>query len=166
MPFQKGHKINIGRKYSKERNMKISKSSIGNTNALGFKHSEEAKRKISESHKGKNNPNYGNGEKMRGKNNPFWKGGITSDIQKIRDSDEYKLWRLMVYAKDNYTCQKCDKVGKDLHAHHIENFSNNLKLRFEVLNGITLCKKCHKEFHHIFGIKNNNLNQVLQSIKN
>ena len=52
MPFQKGHKINIGRKYSKERNMKISKSSIGNTNALGFKHSEEAKRKISESHKG------------------------------------------------------------------------------------------------------------------
>lgn len=105
------------------------------------------------------------GDTKRGDKNPNWKGGITSENQKIRDSEEYKIWRLKVYAKDHYTCQKCKKRGGiKLHAHHIYNFSNNKNLRFEVCNGITFCDKCHRKFHKKYGNKNN-LKQILEFLK-
>lgn len=73
-----------------------------------------------------------------------------------RGSYEYKEWRKAVYERDNYTCQKCGlKSGNgkavELHPHHIKPFATFTELRFEVSNGITLCKDCHKKEHkHIF----------------
>lgn len=37
---------------------------------------------------------------------------------------EYKIWRQAVYARDNYTCLKCQPRGGHLHPHHIVNFAN------------------------------------------
>jgi hypothetical protein len=111
-------------------------------------------------------------ERISGKNNYNWKGGITSERDKIMASEEYKEWRKQVFKRDNYTCMKCgDNKGHNLHAHHIKNFSSNEELRFEVINGITLCDLCHNpskygSFHHVYGTKNNTKEQLNEFLSN
>jgi 5-methylcytosine-specific restriction endonuclease McrA len=73
---------------------------------------------------------------------------------------EFRLWREAVFTRDNWTCQKCNRNGGYLHPHHIRNFAEEIDLRFAINNGITFCKACHKEFHKIYGVKNNYQNQV------
>ena len=66
-----------------------------------------------------------------------------------RNCNQYKQWRKDVFNRDKYTCQYCGKIGGKLNAHHIKPFSIYPELRFDVDNGITLCKKCHIELHKI-----------------
>jgi hypothetical protein len=83
-----------------------------------------------------------------GKNSIFYNSKLTDDERIVkRNVPEYVEWRKAVYERDNYTCKACSKVGGHLVAHHIVPYSTNKKLRFNVDNGITLCKTCHKEFH-------------------
>lgn len=111
-------------------------------------------------------------EHIRGANNHRWKGGITNEHDKIRKSKEYIHWRKTVYEKDNYTCQCCgNDCGGNLQAHHIDNFSNHENSRFDVNNGITLCKECHDptivgSFHYEYGTRNNNIEQLQEYINN
>lgn len=100
-----------------------------------------------------------------------WKGGITPDSKLIRNSNDYKQWRDCVFARDNYTCQCCGKAGGKLQAHHLENFADNIDLRFDIDNGITLCFECHSpivkgSFHNLYGSKNNNSEQFKEFILN
>ena len=62
----------------------------------------------------------------------------------IRKSLAYKAWRTLVFNRDNYTCQSCQKKGGYLHADHIKPFALFPELRFDVNNGRTLCVPCHK----------------------
>lgn len=82
---------------------------------------------------------------LTGSKSSFWRGGVTPLHCKIRSSSEYKQWRIKVFERDNYTCQKCNTNGGYLQAHHIKEFSRYPELRFEISNGITLCLECHKE---------------------
>lgn len=84
---------------------------------------------------------------ITGAKHPLWKGGITSINEKIRKSLEYKQWTRSIFKRDNWTCQKCFKVGKKLHSHHKKSFSEYPKLRLDIKNGITLCKICHLKIH-------------------
>jgi hypothetical protein len=135
----------------------------------------EVREKMSRNHAdflGIKNPNFG-ATWMQGENNPNWKGGITSFNEILRNSDQYNEWRLKVYAKDNYTCKICKKVGKNLHAHHIVYFStlvHNFLLKhkdlsidndreilielaykdedlWQINNGDTYCGECHLDLH-------------------
>ena len=67
-----------------------------------------------------------------------------------RRSSKYKNWKKQVLIRDSYTCKRCGSK-ENLVVHHIEKFSENKKLRFDVNNGITLCQKCHKEVHEYEG---------------
>jgi predicted restriction endonuclease len=57
---------------------------------------------------------------------------------------QYINWRKQVYERDQYTCQwpNC-KSNKKLNAHHIKTWAGFPGLRFDINNGITLCK-----YHH------------------
>ena len=117
-----------GYKHSEETKRKIGEASKGNKHCLGHTPSEETRKKLRESIKGKNHWN--------------WKGGITP---RSLNSIEHKQWRKAVFERDNYTCQMCgDDSGGNLQAHHIFEFAKYKVLRFEVYNGQTLCKKCHR----------------------
>jgi 5-methylcytosine-specific restriction endonuclease McrA len=58
----------------------------------------------------------------------------------------YKDWRIKVYKRDKFTCQmpRC-KNKKNLQAHHIRKWSSASILRYDINNGITLCRECHKK---------------------
>lgn len=64
-----------------------------------------------------------------------------------RKSKEYQEWRTRVFERDKYTCAICGKVGGSLEAHHIKPFAKYEDVRFDVDNGVTLCKECHKKVH-------------------
>lgn len=113
----------------------------------GVRFSEEHKRKLSLVHKGKkltieHRKNISLAKK--GNKTNLWKGGITKESQIIRTSAEYKQWRIGVFKRDNYTCVECKVVGGYLQADHIKPFSLFPDLRFDLSNGRTLCKDCHK----------------------
>jgi nitrate/TMAO reductase-like tetraheme cytochrome c subunit len=55
-------------------------------------------------------------------------------------------WRVKVFERDNYTCRECGKRGQ-LQAHHKKSWAENVALRFNVRNGITLCVDCHAKKH-------------------
>jgi len=98
--------------------------------------------------------------KRVGELNPSWNPSLTDeDRQATRNYPKYDEWRKAVYARDDYTCQKCGKKGETLNAHHIENYATNKELRTSVDNGKTLCATCHKDFHHVYGHKNNTRQQ-------
>ncbi len=82
-----------------------------------------------------------------GEKSPLWKGGITPLNKRIRGSEEYKNWRVLVFQRDNWTCQQCGERGCELHPHHILGFAEYPIMRFAVSNGVTLCKDCHKRLH-------------------
>lgn len=96
---------------------------------------------------GENNPNYNPSKSLE-------------ERIKDRNYPEYVQWRLDVYKRDDFTCQVCgDNRGGNLIAHHLFNYAKYPKLRTEISNGVTLCEKCHSEFHKMFGFYNNTKEQ-------
>jgi len=83
--------------------------------------------------------------RQKGEKSHLWQNGKTSESMRLRNSLEYSEWRKSVFVRDGYACRKCGQVGGVLNAHHIESWSKNSSLRFDVSNGITLCLKCHGE---------------------
>ena len=99
-------------------------------------------------------------ESVRGENSSRWKKDKTTE-ERDRYTLEYREWRSEVFEKSNYTCQKCGARHVLLNAHHIYNWKDYDDLRYEVFNGVCLCRACHIDFHSIYGKRNNNLMQIL-----
>jgi len=58
----------------------------------------------------------------------------------------YKEFRSKVLKRDKFTCQMCkSRIRKSLEVLHIMTWANASTLRFDPMNGITLCKSCHKD---------------------
>jgi len=81
-----------------------------------------------------------------------WKNGKTPINHLLRHTSEYNDWRKAVYKRDNWTCQMCGIKQKHPVAHHLKPFNDYMELRFEIDNGITLCRSCHKKIHKEIGL--------------
>lgn len=84
--------------------------------------------------------------------NKAYKINKVTNGKRARGTAEYQNWRKAVYKRDNYTCQSCGKKGTTLNAHHIKAWKLFPKLRYDISNGVTLCEKCHKDYHKKFGL--------------
>lgn len=129
----------------------------------GKHHTEETKEKLRIANKGQipwctgENLSLEHRLKTTGKNHYNWKGGITLLNKQIRQSFSYRQWRSDIFTRDDFTCQKCNKRGGTLHAHHIMPFALIMELNdiktfeqgmicdelWNINNGITYCKECH-----------------------
>lgn len=84
----------------------------------------------------------------RGPSHYAWKGGVTPDLERLRNGVDYARWRHEVFKRDNFTCQKCgDSRGGNLRGHHLYSFANHPEFRFHGAHGITVCLPCHKKIH-------------------
>lgn len=106
-------------------------------------------------------------ETFRGSGSPVWKGDSVKHERTERGTPEYRDWRKGVFDRDLYTCQHCGARNGNgkyirLEAHHIYDFKHHPELHYDLDNGVTLCAKCHSEFHSIFGKHGNNLEQFNQ----
>lgn len=95
---------------------------------------------------------------LRGEAHPRWNGGYTSVVRIIRGCSKYNTWRLNVFRRDKRVCQTCGSFV-DVEAHHITKFMDVIRRYdvrtltqalhcpelWDVSNGVTICKKCHRE---------------------
>ena len=172
-------------KCPEETKRKISLANKGNIPwNKGIPASDELKKKYSEAHKGQIAWNKGTKgisgapkpesfkeyrrKKWSGENNPNWRGGTSEEEKIIKNSSKWRNWRKSVFERDNYTCQMCGiKTGLGyrvfLHPHHIKPFSDYPELRFDVNNGITLCRECHRKTDN-YGSKLVNTKKSLKNL--
>lgn len=122
---EKLSRANMGHKDTQETRRK---KSIGH---LGIRHSAEECVRIS--------------ERQRGALGPNWRGGLSSINACIRASVQYREWRDAIKKRDDYTCRLCGKRGGVLHSDHIKPFAFYPELRFDLSNGRTLCRECHRK---------------------
>lgn len=106
-------------------------------------------------------------ESRSGENSSSYNPTLTQEErEKGRNYEEYYKWREEIYKHDNYTCQCCGKKGGRLNAHHLNGYNWCKEERINIQNGVTLCDKCHNEFHFIYGKGNNTEEQFKQYINN
>ncbi len=133
----KGKGAKKGHAVSEETRHKIGESKKGNKYMLGHKHTAETRRKMSEI------------AKARGESHNFRVDGEGDKRRKERKASmqqlEYRLWREAVFARDGWTCQECGKVGGELNADHVKPWRDHPELRYDVINGRTLCEGCHRQ---------------------
>lgn len=155
----RGNKHALGYRWTEEERRKISivrrgkkrseetRKNISN-GLMGHFVTDEARQKIKEYHTGLVQSVETRARRsiaLSGENGPNWQGGLTAINEILRKSSKYEEWRNAVYNRDSFTCGLCNKRGGDLHAHHIKTRSNHLELIFDIDNGITLCKSCHRK---------------------
>ena len=145
------HKRNISKSLSGKVKSVTHRANLSRANK-GKVPSEESRKKMSESRRGKKHSEEwkANIKKgligklgLKGDKHPNWKGGITPINKQIRQSLEYKLWRVSVFQRDKWKCVWCG-AGGDIQADHIKPFAYYPELRFAIDNGRTLCVKCHR----------------------
>jgi hypothetical protein len=99
--------------------------------------------------------------------NPRWRFDLTDEDRrnsKLRHYNKNKKlvdWRKSVFTRDKYICDICNKNG-GVNAHHKYSWDIFKDKRYDITNGITLCKACHKIFHKKYGWGNNTESQYNQ----
>ena len=82
--------------------------------------------------------------KFVGENNPAWRGGTSTERERLMGSLNYRAWREAVFSRDDFRCFDCGTRTGPLNAHHLYSWALFPRLRFVLENGITLCVPCHK----------------------
>lgn len=74
----------------------------------------------------------------------------STENYRLRRSELYRQWRRAVFERDGFQCRECGARSRkghrvEIQAHHIKEFALHPELRFDVDNGLTLCRPCHVE---------------------
>lgn len=105
---------------------------------------------------GKKNGMYG----ICGEKHPSWNPNKTRlQRQKDRKIKQNREFIEKCLERDKYTCIICGCKSKKFNVHHLNSYNWYINGRFDISNGVTLCEKCHKKFHHIYGYGNNTKKQ-------
>lgn len=72
-------------------------------------------------------------------NHYLWTGG-----QHERINAKYTEWRKCILERDNYSCRRCGSVEK-LEVHHILPFGRFPNARWDIANGVALCRLHHNQ---------------------
>jgi hypothetical protein len=83
----------------------------------------------------------------------------TAQQQGSNKRSPIKIWRSKVYDRDELCCRICGQKKRNMEAHHLNGWKAFPNERYDVNNGVTLCKECHKKFHRLYGKTNNTLKQ-------
>ncbi|WP_157349822.1 helix-turn-helix domain-containing protein [Bacillus sp. EE-W1] len=86
--------------------------------------------------------------------------GQLSDVERVsrRLISGYGNWVESVKKRDNYMCTVCGN-SKNVVAHHLNSYDLFEEERTDLENGLTLCDKCHLNFHSEYGFGNNTKQQ-------
>ena len=105
-------------------------------------------------------------DKNKGSNHYRWNSNLTDEERELQSTRgglwEVKLWRRNVFERDNYICDICKRKGGMLNAHHLNSWNTHVDERLSLENGLTLCEKCHNNFHQKFGKGNNTKAQYIE----
>jgi len=74
----------------------------------------------------------------------------------VYGTEKYAKWRMTCLGRDGFKCKLCS-TKKHLQVHHIVHLRVLVKEKkdlYNISNGLTLCKECHKNIHFIENIKN------------
>lgn len=84
-------------------------------------------------------------------------------LARVNPNSKHHGWA----ARVKITHGECLKCGgqNNLHAHHILARRFAEKTRVDFSNGATLCAKCHREFHRIYGKKNQSVDDFCKWMK-
>ena len=114
----------------------------------GRKHRPESLEKISKSKTGcrvSMQSRIARSAKMQGIPLAEWEGFASPESARITSSAEWRAWRSAVYKRDQWTCQRCKRIGGKLNPHHILSRRERPDLIFCISNGETLCVECHRK---------------------
>lgn len=144
-----------GKTFPKEMRIKLSESHKGNKTGfqmnhkinVGHHHTAETKIKIGDSHREEKSVNWNSDREALRRNK--------------RNDGGYLEWVRKVKKRDNNSCQMRDEnCFGYLFVHHIKRWAEYLELRYNINNGITLCRAHHprtkakeKELQPIFMAK-------------
>lgn len=81
---------------------------------------------------------------------PNYIAGTSPERGRLFSRAEGKAFRAAVRERDGHRCRRCNHAerGKwSLPVHHIKPWARHPELRYDVNNGVTLCKPCHLWVH-------------------
>lgn len=101
-------------------------------------------------------------KRRSGENHHSYNPNLTEEERSLSRDMLYgkskRSWRAKVHKAHGWRCVLCGSKEK-LIAHHLDSYANHPDKRLDVDNGVTLCDYHHKDFHAVYGYKNNTKNQ-------
>lgn len=98
-------------------------------------------------------------KEFSGKNHPLYNPHIDESKRiKKRHYGASTEWSKAVRTRDKWQCIICGHNSKCV-AHHLDSYMAHPDKRYDVDNGVTLCRPHHIEFHQEYGIKCNTREQ-------
>lgn len=83
---------------------------------------------------------------------------------KLKDP-RWQKKRLLIFERDNWTCQSCGDSTSTLHIHHLKYLQWNEPWEYEDHYLITYCHKCHESEHLIGEVTRESLFEVIDANK-
>jgi hypothetical protein len=122
---------------------------------IGRPRPPEVREKIAAAHRGKKK-NYTSWLKGRtGPDHPSFKHGLGKSRVSAGDQEIHDAWIQGVYRKWNFRCALTGSTEGPFEAHHLNGWDAFPSERYNIENGVLLCKKVHKFFHKLYGNGNN-----------